>query len=259
MNPFLIHSFLYHIHDNNNPKFPKHHCCVIVYNSCLSPASHIHYLSPHSVSPDPIRSKFHSLTNHTHSSLRRGIHYAGNTKSKTYDQKRRFPFSIPVTTSYEHDSSTADEAVDDIPVELIFHFCWQYLSPQDIASLTNAAPILQAYRALRKRALAMHPSTLLNLLTPLNPEDTPTIDKSRVDNLSQLLLLSHFDFSILAKLLRGPLVADYLDFQHIDNVLDELEGCPSHSGEPVHDFEKIRHQLLRSSPFLLARLMYSLL
>ena len=197
---------------------------------------------------DPIRSKFRSLTGHSHSSLRRGIPYAGRTQSTDYADKRRLPFTIPVSTSYEHDSSTTEQPVDEVPSELVLHFCWHFLSTDDKKAIYQAAPLMTAYNSLRMRAFAMSVDTLSALLTPLDPEDEPTIDKQRVDSLSQLLLLCHFDFSILVKLLRGPLVADYLDFAHLDSVIDELELCPSHSGQPIHDFQNIRHQLHHGFP-----------
>lgn len=180
--------------------------------------------------------------------LRRGIPYAGKTHSKDYANKRRFPFTIPLSTSYEHESSTPEEPVDEVPTELVFHFCWSFLSPDDTTALCEAAPLMTAYQSLRRRALSMSEDTLSTLLTPLNPEDEPNIDQDRVDNLSQLLLLCHFDFSILVKLLRGPLVADYLDFERLDSVIDELELCPTHPGQPIHDFQKIRHQLHHGFP-----------
>ena len=204
-------------------------------------------LVPTPIHSDPIRSKFESLTKNTHSSLRRGITYAGRTKDEAYKNQLRFPSSIPVKASYSN-VDEKNEEMDEIPGELILHFCWDHFPDDDKMRILQAAPVMRAYTTLRRKAFGLSLDTFRKVMQPLNPEDEPLIDTERVSILSQLLLLCHFDFSLLVKQLRGPYVADYLDFHKIDSVLEELQQCHSQPGEPIHDFKKIRHQLHHGFP-----------
>lgn len=194
---------------------------------------------------DRIQTHFSSITSLSHASLRRGIPYSSNTSSQHSKKSLRFPHSIPVSTSYENDN---EENEDEVPGELILHFCWDYLTSSEKTAVCEAAPVMKAYSSLRKRAFQMTKQDIVELQTPLDPSAQPSIDIKRIDFLSQLLLLCHFDFGILIKTLRGPYVADYLDFEHLDRVIEELQKVKEEEGEPVHDFERIKHQLHHGFP-----------
>lgn len=194
---------------------------------------------------DRIQTHFESITGLSHASLRKGIPYSSNTSPHHSNKKLRFPHSIPVSTSYENES---DENQDEVPSELILHFCWDYLTPSDKAVVCEAAPVMSAYSSLRHRAFHMTKNDIDYLQTPLDPAAEPSIDINRIDLLSQLLLLCHFDFGILVKTIRGPYVADYLDFEHLDRVIEELQQVKVDEGDPIHDFERIKHQLHHGFP-----------
>lgn len=218
----------------------KHIMIFTLTSSAIPASAPVHF--------DPIRSKFRSLTGNTHSSLRKGIPYAGRTKAKAYREQLRFPSSIPVKASYSSSHKSEEDELDDIPGELILHFCWDHFPCEDKRRIIEAAPVMGAYSNLRKKALNLSQASFREISQPLDPSMDPCIDNNRVSILSQLLLLCHFDFSLLVKQLRGPYVADYLDFHHIDSVLKELQQCQVQPGEPIHDFERIRHQLHHGFP-----------
>jgi hypothetical protein len=76
----------------------------------------------------------------------------------------------------------------------MFHLSWEYIPPQDRASLAKATKIMDAYASLRQVASG---ADLSPLQLPRPSPDDPPIDRTRAHLLSCVLLRFDCDYGDL--------------------------------------------------------------
>ena len=129
---------------------------------------------------------------------------------------------------------------------LVFHFAWDYLTPNDRARLLQTHPVMTQYARLRRSASSR---ILASLRQPRpNTSDIPPLCHRRAWLMGCALVRFNFVYADFIRWLGGEYTNDHRDWTSIFQLADHIAKVPIPTDSPPIDLDRTLHIATSGAP-----------